>query len=82
MTNASLWNSKKGKNYIIKSVLLEDILSRRLQALGINEGTVLSIVTKKRSGAMVVRVRGTRLALGRHISEHIEVKETEEDGKA
>ena len=33
------------------------------------------MMTKKKHGAMIIKVRGTRLALGRHIAKSIEVKE-------
>ena len=58
--------------------MLEEILERRLEALGLNEGTVVTIMNKKKSGAMIVKVRGTRLALGKHITSQIEVESKKE----
>lgn len=75
MTNGTLWKAAVHKKYIVEAILIEDLLARRLEALGINEGTPIEIMTRKRSGAMVVKVRGTRLALGKHISSNIEVRE-------
>ena len=50
-------------------------LPRRLEALGVNEGTPVNILNKKGSGSVIIKVRGTRLALGRRLSEGITVRE-------
>ena len=39
------------------------------------KGTPVEVLNRKRSGTMIVRVRGTRFALGRGITEKIEVAE-------
>ena len=75
MNSITLWNAEKDKSYTVESILLENLIARRLEALGINEGTVIKVLTKKKSGAMVVKVRGTRLALGKAITSVIEVRE-------
>ncbi len=64
-----------GGIYGVKELILEDSITRRLEALGLNEGTHVKILNSKKKGAMIVQVRGTRLALGRHITSGIEVKE-------
>lgn len=38
-----------------------------------NDGTVINVLNRKKRGALIVQVRGTRLALGRHISSNIEI---------
>ena len=75
MNNITLWDAQIKKNYTVECILLENQTARRLEALGINEGTPICVLTRKRSGAMIVKVRGTRLALGKNISSHIEIKE-------
>jgi len=50
-------------------------LSRRLEALGMIEGSQVRVLQKKRRGAMVITVRGTRFAVGLAIAAHITVKE-------
>lgn len=75
MDNITLWSIEPGKEVSVERILLEDDLSRRLEALGLNEGTILQVITKKKSGAMVIKVRGSRLALGKQITSNIEVKE-------
>jgi len=71
----SLFEGEKGKNYEIKGLYVEEGLTRRLQALGLNDGTVITVLNRKRNGALIIRVRGTRLAVGKHISQGIEVEE-------
>lgn len=76
MTNIKLSEGSVDKNYVIEAILLEDLILRRLEALGVNEGTTIKIISKKKSGTLAVKVRGSRLAFGKHISENIEVKES------
>ena len=64
-----------GKTYIVYSVMVDDTITRRLEALGVNEMTPVTLMNKKGSGTVIIRVRGTRLALGRRISEGIEIRE-------
>ena len=49
-------------------------LARRLEALGLFPGSRVKILQKKRRGAMIITVRGTRFALGMEIAAHIAVK--------
>ena len=64
-----------GKTYIVYSVMVDDTITRRLEALGVNEMTPVTLMKKKGSGTVIIKVRGTRLALGRRISEGIEIRE-------
>ena len=64
-----------GKTYIVYSVMVDDTITRRLEALGVNEMTPVTLMNKKGSGTLIIKVRGTRLALGRRISEGIEIRE-------
>ena len=64
-----------GKTYIVYSVMVDDTITRRLEALGVNEMTPVTLINKKGSGTVIIKVRGTRLALGRRISEGIEIRE-------
>jgi ferrous iron transport protein A len=67
-----------GKTYIVYSVMVKDTITRRLEALGVNELTPVTLMNKKGSGTVIIKVRGTRLALGRRISEGIEIREAVE----
>ena len=53
----------------------DESITRRLEALGVNEGTPVNILNKKGSGSVIIKVRGTRLALGKRLSEGITVRE-------
>ncbi len=73
----TLYDGEKGGCYEVCGVYVEDSISRRLQALGLNDGTMIKILNRKKKGALIIQVRGTRLALGQHISSGIEVKSGE-----
>lgn len=74
----TLYEGNAGSDYEISGIYVEDQITRRLEALGMNDKTKIHIVTKKKHGAMIIQVRGTRLALGRHIAQLIEVKGCQE----
>ena len=63
------------QNYRITSVQEQEKIQRRLEALGILEGTKVVVLTRKRNGSTIIKVRGTRWALGNEIAEGIEVEE-------
>lgn len=67
---------EKGDTCHVQSILVAEAIGRRLEALGVNERTPVTILNKKKSGSVIIKVRGTRLALGRRIAEGIEVEET------
>lgn len=71
----TLFDAESGKNYEITGLFVEEVLTRRLQALGLNDGTFIHIENRKRNGALIVKIRGTRLALGKKISQGIEIRE-------
>lgn len=69
---------KQGKNngiYQVLSIHTELRLERRLEALGLTEGTCITILNNDKKGSLTARFRGTRFALGRQIADNIEVKE-------
>lgn len=70
-----LYECEKGKSYVVQELMLDEKITRRLEALGINEHTTIHILNKKGSGTMIIKVRGTRLALGRKITEGILIQE-------
>ena len=47
----------------------------QVKSVHVNENTPLLVMNKKNSGTMIIKVRGTRLALGKRITGGIEVKE-------
>ncbi len=70
-----LQQASAGGRYTVETMTLPIELERRLEALGLIEGSQLDVLQKKRRGAMIVTVRGTRFALGYGVSSHIEVRE-------
>ena len=46
-----------------------------LEALGLTQGSEITILNNDKKGAMTVRFRGTRFALGRRIADNIIVRE-------
>lgn len=70
-----LYEGEIGKTYIVYSVKVKAGITRRLEALGVTELTPVTLMNKKGSGTVIIKVRGTRLALGRKISEGIEIRE-------
>jgi len=70
-------NLKEGRNnhtYEVKAIELELNLERRLEALGLTEGAKITVLNNDKKGALTVKFRGTRFALGRRIAEHITVE--------
>ena len=71
----TLYEGKIGKQYLVEGMETPEEVPRRLQALGLIEGTPLKLLNRKKKGALILYVRGTRLALGKDISSRILVKE-------
>lgn len=68
-------DGKKGKSYYVEEMNLLHQVEIRLQALGLTSGTKLTILNNKRNGAVIFKVRGTRLAVGKEIAEAISIRE-------
>lgn len=71
-------NLKEGNNestYVVKAIEIEQNLERRLEALGLTEGSSILVLNNDKNGALTVKFRGTRFAMGRRIAEHIYVEE-------
>lgn len=70
-----LYEAEAGSTYVVRDIMLEERLTRRLEALGVNERTRITLLNKKKSGTVIAKVRGTRLALGQKIASGIEIQE-------
>ena len=62
-----------GETYIVEKMDLPDQVEHRLEALGMTLGTRVSILESKDGGTLILKVRGTRFAMGRGITGRIEV---------
>ncbi len=63
--------------YIVTDISMEGPIMRRLESLGINSGTKLRLMNRKRNGTVIIKVRGTRWAIGKDIAEGILVNPAE-----
>ncbi|EGG83603.1 hypothetical protein HMPREF9477_00978 [Lachnospiraceae bacterium 2_1_46FAA] len=71
---------KQGLNhhiYRVENIDLELQLERRLEALGLTHGTLITILNNNKKGSLTIKFRGTRFAIGKRIAEHITVTEVE-----
>lgn len=72
----NLNDSSIDKTYRVLEVAGLDLpVERRLEALGLTEGTNITVLNKKTKGAVIVKVRGTRFAVGHHIASGIRIEE-------
>lgn len=67
----NLANGLIGKSYIVEDMQLESGIMRRLQVLGLTQGTLVEVMNKKKNGTVIFRVRGTRFAIGNKIANGI-----------
>ena len=59
-----LKEGKNGRTYTVEEIHIELNLERRLEALGLTQGSQITILNNDKKGALTVRFRGTRFALG------------------
>ncbi len=69
----TLADGNAGSTYQVIGLDLEENTERRLEALGLIEGTNIELLNRKRNGTSIFNVRGTRLAVGRQIAQGITV---------
>ncbi len=77
----TLGESKIGREYRILHINLDERVTRRLEMLGMTRGTGIQVLNKKKNGPLIIKVRGTRFALGRDFARGI-VLGDEADGKS
>lgn len=71
--------AQKGKTYLVKKVNLEGNIERRLEMLGMTDQVKLMVLNKKNQGAVIIKARGTRFAIGKEIADAIEIEEIENE---
>lgn len=64
------------KNYTVKKITLPFETERRLEALGMTNRAPVSVLNRKGKGILIIKLRGTRFALGYNITKNIEVEES------
>ncbi len=75
-----LSEGKLGKSYAVKEISLDLPVKRRLEILGMTMNTTVTVVNSKRSGTKIIKVRGTRFALGSDFAKKILVEPAEGEG--
>lgn len=77
-----LREGKMREGYLVEDIQLEDSIKRRLQILGLTRGTRVEILNRKKSGTIIMKVRGTRFAAGRQVAEGILVRDEQKGVQA
>lgn len=75
-----LKDGQVGMSYAVEATHLPFQLERRLEALGMTRDTRISVLNRKRKGILIIKLRGSRFALGYNITKNIEVKAGEPVG--
>lgn len=70
----TLSDTQIGESYKIKDITLREETTRRLEMLGMTYGATVQVLNRKRSGSVIIKVRGTRFALGANFAKGISVE--------
>ncbi len=62
-----------GTTYTVERMELPDQVEHRLEALGMTLGTRVSVLESEDRGTLILKVRGTRFAVGKGITKRIQV---------
>jgi len=71
----TLNSGKINAKYVVQSINVDTKTKKRLQDMGITQGSVIKVMSMVGKHAFILRVRGSRVALGKEIIEHIDVSE-------
>lgn len=67
-----------GHTYRVEGVAVNETITRRLEALGVNSMTPVTLLNKKGSGSVIFKVRGTKTGCWANcLSDGIEISEME-----
>lgn len=70
-----LKDAQIGDICIVENINLPFQMERRLEALGMTKETPVSVINRKGKGILIIKLRGTRFALGYNITKNIEVRQ-------
>ena len=76
-----LCDAEKGREYIVEDIRLPFEMQRRLEALGMTDHAPVFVINRKGKGVLIIKLRGTRFALGYNMTKNIEVSEAENGQK-
>ena len=63
-----------GESCKIEAIDLVPRMEQRLLALGMTKGTTVSVLNRKGKGIMIIKLRGSRFALGYNMTKNITVR--------
>lgn len=66
-----------GKEYVIDEINTEEKVKRRMLVLGIIKSTKIIILNKKINGALIIKVRGTRIGVSKNVADTVTIMEEE-----
>ena len=66
-----LCDGQIGNEYKVEDIELPTNVEKRLESLGMTCGTSVTVLNSKNHGVLIVKIRGTRFALGRNITKNI-----------
>lgn len=62
-----------GETHQVIEINLENDVKRRFQILGMTDGVNVEVLNKKKDGAAIIKIRGTRFAIGKKFADGIVV---------
>ncbi len=69
----TLYDGVTSHKYTVEFIDLDARTKKRLQDMGITQGAVVKILSKLGTHAYILRIRGSRVALGHQITSKIKV---------
>lgn len=66
-----LSEAQVGKTFSVEKIELPENAKRRFEILGMTGRASVCVMNRKHGGAMVIKVRGTRFAIGKEFAEGI-----------
>ncbi len=73
-----LKDAEAGQECVVEAIDLPFQMERRLEALGMTRQTRVSVINRKGQGILIIKLRGTRFALGCQITSRITVRKAGE----
>ncbi|MDP4134144.1 MAG: FeoA domain-containing protein [Bacillota bacterium] len=67
----------RDNSYKIINIEMPENIERRLQTLGITEGSIVELLNIKKNGTLILKVRGSRFAVGGKIASGIKIRRAE-----
>lgn len=71
----TLKEAKNGKLYVVEESTIGQPVKRRLEAMGLIEGTLIRKINQALDGSIIFMVRGNRLAIGKELADYILLRE-------